>query len=328
VVSSPKPPDPEKTAAAQAGLNRDTAITQAQLNQVNQITPDGNLTYAQTGTSRFKDSKGNWVETPTYTATTTLSPQQQAIKTQTDAASLNLGTLANQQSAAIKDQLSKPFQFTNDDASNWAYDLASQRILPQQEKNAAALRSQLIASGVRPGTAAYDSEMARLTNANTDQLNQLALTGRQQAYQEQLSQYNNPINTISALMSGSQVQNPNFVNTPQSQVGGVDYTGLVNSNYQAKVQSQNAMLGGLFGLGAGIVKAIPWSDRRLKKDIIEIGEKNGLPWYGFRYIWDDAISPLRYGFMADDVMEVMPQAVEKDPSGFYKVDYDMAMGDV
>jgi hypothetical protein len=323
LVSSPKPPDPAKTAAAQTGMNRDTALTEAQLAMVNQITPDGSLTYNQTGTNSFIDSKGNVVKTPSYTATTSLSPQQQAIKAQTDAASLNLGTLANQQSAAIKDQLSKPFQFTNDDASNWSYDLASQRILPQQQKNQQALESQLISSGIRRGTAAWDSEMGRLTNANSDQLNQLALTGRSQAYQEALTNYNNPLNSISALMSGSQIQNPSFVNTPAPNVAGVDYTGLVNSNYQAKVQSQNSMLGGLFGLGAAGIKA--FSDIRLKKDILPMGSKFGLPWYGFRYIWEDKSSPLNYGVMAQDLLALKPEAVSVDESGYYKVDYSLIL---
>jgi hypothetical protein len=72
-------------------MNRDTALTTQAINMVNQVTPDGNLTYNQNGQSSFVDSKGNTVYTPTYTATTTLSPQQKAIKEQTDAASLNLG---------------------------------------------------------------------------------------------------------------------------------------------------------------------------------------------------------------------------------------------
>lgn len=323
--SAPKAPDPEKTAAAQAGLNRDTAITQQQLNMVNQVGPDGSLTYNQTGTGTFVDSKGNIVKTPTYTATTTLSPQQQLIKNQTDAASLNLATLANNQSKAIGDQLSKPFEFNNSDAEQWAYDLASPRILQQQGKNEATLRSQLIASGIRPGSAQWDSEMSRLTNANTDQLNQLALTGRQQAYQEALTEYNNPLNSISALMSGSQVQNPQFVNTPTSQVGGVDYSGLVQQNYQNRMNqynSQTGALGGLFSLGA---KAI-FSDRRLKKDIIPMGEKNGLPWYGFRYVWESSISPLRQGLMAQDMLKLLPEAVVMDESGYMAVDYDLALG--
>jgi len=303
-------------------MNRDTALTQQQINMVNQVTPDGNLTYNKTGESSFVDSSGRTVATPNYTAVTELSPQQQAIKAQTDAASLNLGTLANKQSAAIGQQLDKPFTYDNKDAENWAYDLASQRILPQQQKNQEALRTQLVASGLRPGTAAYTSEMERLSNANTDQLNQLALTGRQQGFQEAFTQYNNPINTISALMSGSQVANPQFTQTPQSNVAGVDYTGLVNSNYQSQVSAQNAKMGGLFGLGAGLVKAIPWSDVRLKRDIVRIGERKGLPWYSFRYLWSDAPQE---GFMAQDAIKVIPEAVHLDPSGFYKVDYDMIL---
>lgn len=184
------------------------------------------------------------------------------------------------------------------------------------------IRSQLIASGIRPGSAQWDSEMSRLTNANTDQLNQLALTGRQQAYQEALTEYNNPLNSISALMSGSQVQSPQFVNTPTAQVGGVDYTGLVNNNYQAKVQNYQAGMGGLFGLGAAAVKAIPWCDRRLKKDIVRLGEKKGLPWYAFRYVWEDRISPLSYGFMADEAVSAYPQHVHRDLSGYDKVDVE------
>lgn len=323
MVSTPKAPDPKETAQAQAGMNRDTALTQAMLNMTNQITPYGNLSYSQTGTSKFKDSNGKWVETPTYTATQTLTPEQQAILKETNAASLNLGQLANQQSAAIKDQLAKPFEFNNQDAADWSYDLASSRILPQQQKNQQQLESQLISSGIRRGTAAWDSEMSRLTNANTDQLNQLALTGRQQAYQEALTNYNNPLNSISALMGGSQIQNPNFVNTPQSQVGGVDYTGLVNSNYQSQVASSNAAMGGLFGLGAAGLKL--FSDIRLKKDILPMGSKFGLPWYGFRYIWEDNSSPLNYGVMAQDLLDLKPEAVSVDESGYYKVDYSLIL---
>lgn len=320
MVSTPKPESAASQAAAQTGLNRDTALTQQQINMVNQVTPDGNLTYNQTGTSSFVDSNGRTVQTPTYTATTSLSPQQQAIKAQTDAASLNLGTLANQQSAAIGEQLSKPFSYDNKDAENWAYDLASQRILPQQQKNQDALRTQLVASGLRPGTAAYTSEMERLTNANTDQLNQLALTGRQQGYQEALGTYNNPINTISALMSGSQVNNPQFAQTPQAQVAGADYIGASNNNYQAQVSAQNAKMGGLFGLLGGGLKL--FSDIRLKRDIIRIGERKGLPWYSFRYIWSDVMEE---GFMAHDVEAVMPDAVSEHESGFKQVDYDMIL---
>lgn len=46
---APAAPDPAKTAAAQTATNKETAYWNAVLNNVNQITPYGNLTYAQTG---------------------------------------------------------------------------------------------------------------------------------------------------------------------------------------------------------------------------------------------------------------------------------------
>jgi len=320
LVSTPKPESAASQAAAQSGLNRDTALTQQQINQVNQITPDGSLTYNQTGTSSFVDSNGRTVTTPTYTATTSLSPGQQAIKDQSDKASLGLGTLANQQIASLQDTLSKPFAFDNNDASNWSYDLASQRILPQQQQNQEALRAQLTAQGIRPGTAAYNSEMQRLTNANTDQLNQLALNGRGQAFQEALTQYNNPVNTISALTSGAQVQNPNFVSTPQAQVAGADYIGASNNNYQAQAKTAAAANGGLFGLfssGIGLL-----SDIRAKENISPVGVlDNGFTVYQYRYTGHPEY---HIGLMAQEVELSKPEAVYTGEDGLKRVRYDIA----
>lgn len=322
--SAPKAPDPAATAAAQGQWNSFTAQQQQAMNMTGQNSPWGSLSYDQTGTQTIIDPNGKPVEVPRYTANTTLSQGQQAIFEQTQQADLNLATTAAEQSGKIGDMLDDPFKFDNSDAEQWAYDLASPRILQQQGKNESALRTQLISSGIRPGTAAWDSEMSRLTNANTDQLNQLALTGRGQAFSEALAQRNQPLNEIIGLTSGTQIQNPNstFAQTPQSQVAGVDYTGLVNQKYQSQVQNYQAGMGGLFGLGAGLLKALPFSDRRLKKDIVQLGEKKGIPWYGFRYIWETSSSPLRHGFMAQDVIGVAPQHVYEDPSGFYRIDQE------
>jgi hypothetical protein len=324
MVSTPKPPDPVATAQAQAGLNRDTAITQQQLNMVNQVGPDGSLTYNQTGTAKFKDSKGNWVETPTYTATTALSDAQKAIKAQTDSASLNLGTLANQQSSFLKDYLAKPFEFNNQDAENWAYDLGAKRLDPRLAKEQESLRTQLIAQGIRPGTAAYESQMGQFTQGKNDAYNQLMLTGRQQAYNEALSSRNQPINEISALMSGSQVSQPQFQSTPQTGVGGVDYTGLVNQNYQGQLAKANAGMGGLFGLASAGIGLL--SDRRAKTDIRRVGAlHNGLVVYSYRYKGE---AETQIGLMADEVERMHPEAVTRGPDGLQRVRYDLAVESV
>lgn len=228
-------------------MNRDTAITQAQLNHTNQVTPYGNLTYDQTGTSEFTDSQGKVVKTPNYTATTTLSPQQQAILDQTQGANLNLGTIANERSGFLKDYLAQPFD-VNAETENKINELGSARLDPRFAKQMDQQRTQLISSGIRPGTAAYTSAMNDFENTRNDAYNQLALNGRQQAFTEASYERAQPLNEISSLLSGSQVTQPTFQNTPQSSVGGVDYTGLVNNKYQADSQASQAKMGGLFGL--------------------------------------------------------------------------------
>lgn len=107
---APAAPDPKTTAAAQTSTNIGTAIANGFLGNVNQVTPDGTLTYAQTGTNHWRDPmSGAWYELPQITATQTLSAAQQAIKDQQDSAEKNLATLANSQSGRLNDVLGKPF---------------------------------------------------------------------------------------------------------------------------------------------------------------------------------------------------------------------------
>ncbi len=109
---APKPPDPRATAAAQTATIG-TAIANGTLGNVNQVTPDGSLTYSQTGSTKWKDpSSGAFYDIPTWTATQTLSPAQQAIKDQTDAAEKNMATLANSQSARLNDLLGRPLDLS------------------------------------------------------------------------------------------------------------------------------------------------------------------------------------------------------------------------
>ena len=69
--SPPPPPDYAAAANATAQGNKEAVLTQTAANRVNQITPQGNLTYNITG----QDPYGN----PTWTATQTYSPEQQSL---------------------------------------------------------------------------------------------------------------------------------------------------------------------------------------------------------------------------------------------------------
>ena len=312
---APAAPDPYKTAAAQGGMNMDTAITQQFLNSGTQVNPWGTVATDVTGNNTFVDSQGKTITVPKFTQTTTLSPEQQAIFNQSQAAEGNLAGIANEQSAFLKDYLNKPFEFNNSDAEKWAFDLASPRIRQNQMQAEDNLRSTLANKGIREGSAAWNAEMSRMTNANTDQMNQLALTGRGQAFSEAMATRNQPINEITALLAGSQVSNPAQMSgaMPQAGVAGVDYTGLVNQKYQADMANYQNKMGGLFGLasaGSGL-----FSDRRLKTDIRRVGHTDeGTPIFVYRYLGE---GPFHMGVMAQDV----PDAAFMTDSGFLAVDY-------
>lgn len=323
--NTPTPPDPGQTASAQGQWNSFTAQQQQAMNMVGQNSPYGSLSYNQTGSTTMKDPNGNDISVPQFTANTTLSPSQQAIFDKTQSAQSNLAGLAENQSGMLKDYLSKPFEFDNQDAADWAFDMGKGRILPQQKQDTEALQRQLLQRGLRPGTDQYAAEMTRLQAGQGDQLNQLALQGRSQAFNEAAYTRSAPINEITSLLSGSQVTQPGstFASTPQTQVGGVDYSGLVNSNYAQQTAANNAQMGGMFGLGgtlaAGAMKyGLPLlSDRRAKEDIRRVGETDsGIPIYTYRYKGSDVS---HMGVLADEVDDEMKVMGD---DGLFRVYYD------
>lgn len=321
---APKAPDPMQVAAAQGGMNRDTAVSQQLLNMVGQNNPWGSTSYEQSGMTSYTDSQGKQVSIPTFTQNTTFSPEQQAIFDSSQAAQGNLANIAMEQSSRVSNTLSDPFKFGNQDAADWAYDLASSRILPQQQQAQSSLDAQLVNRGIRPGTEAYNREMTRMQQGNTDQMNQLMLQGRGQAFAENLATRNQPMNELSALLSGSQVSNPAQMSgpTPQAQVGGVDYQGAVQNKYNADMQNYQAKMGGLFGLAGTLGSAAIMSDMRLKTEINRVGElDNGLPVYSYRY---KSGGPIHIGVMAQDVEKVNPDAVQ-EVDGFKAVNYAKAV---
>lgn len=145
---------------------------------------------------------------------------------------------------------------------------------------------------------------------------------RQQALQERYAQRNQPLNEISALMSGSQVQNPNFMNISGPQMANTDYAGIVNSGYQNQMAQWGAnqqMLGGIMGAGANLLML---SDRRAKEDVKKVGKlDNGQPVFSYRY---KGGGPIQLGLMAQNVKRSNPDAVETLPGGLMAVDYGKA----
>ena len=91
----------------------------------------------------------------------------------------------------------------------------------------------------------------------------LGNTAQQQAFNQQMTQYNMPLNTLSALRSGSQVQNPSFVNSAQqATTAGADILGASQmqhnasmANFNAGQAAQGSLNSGLMGLAGTAMMA-------------------------------------------------------------------------
>lgn len=320
-MKAPKAPNPLATAAAQGAANRDTAITQQLLNMTNQITPDGNLTYNQSGEAEITGADGQKYKVPTFTATTSLSPIQQQIYNQNNQADLAMNNIALGQIDRIGSHLSTPFSYDSNAHTAWAGDLYGKLNNDTNAANRSALEQRLANQGVQVGSAAYDDAMRNLDFSQQKARNDFLLGSFDQGLNTALTNRNQPINEISALTTGSQVNQPTFVNTPNTGVNGTDVAGLINANYQAKNQNYQSMLGGISGLAGSVLGGWAMSDKRLKTDIKKIGETKikGVNAYSFRYKG----SPLMHlGAMAQEVEKKVPDAVATTPSGYKAVNYD------
>ncbi len=446
---APTPPDPMRTAAAQTGTNVSTAVANSYLNNVNQVTPDGSLTYNATGSHSWTDpSTGTTYQIPTFTSTQSLSAAGQQLKGTQDQTKQGLADMALAQTGRVSNLLSTPFdpganaptagsaagimgipgaatsydaggeiqrEFGDAGKIQGADDFSADRqrvedslmarMNPQLQRERANVEQRLADQGIRYGSQAYtsamddynrqatdtrfgaisqagqeqqrmvgmsqaaqqqqyDQLMGRGSFANSAQAQQNAQnagaagfnnaglaqqlaqqqagfnasnSARNQYMQEQYQQRNQPLNEISALMSGSQVQQPNWLNSPTSQIPTTDFAGITNQNfaqqqqnYQTAQSAWNATMGGLMGLGAGIIK----SDERSKQNIVPMGsvfaagqdgERKRLPVYEWEYKPGEGEPGRHVGPMAQGVEKVDKRAV-KTIDGTKHIDARMVMG--
>lgn len=255
----------------------------------------------------------------------------------------SLGGFANQ--AALQ-------QFGAGQAANQAYNQAVQQNMAMgmsaaQAQNAAAqqlysqqmgiqgLYNAAIGQNQQTALAQMQAQNAAQNQAYNQALQaaQFGNTAQQQALQQQLGLYNQPLNQISALMSGSQLQMPQFQGYQGANVGAspVFQAGQLQNQYAIDVYNQqqaarNQQMGGLFGLTAAVapyaIEAAPafmaaFSDRRLKSNIVKIADDPR----GFGIYEYDIFGRRERGVMAQEIEKIIPSAVIEHPSGFKMVNY-------
>lgn len=280
-------------------------------------------------------------DTPTITQT--LNPAQQGLLDSQN--KISQGLLDTGQTALGRAQagLSQPFDLSGvNDIYNKAYAAQTARLDPQWQQAQAQQETQLRGQGLVPGGEAYDNAMRVFNNGKNDAYQQAtnsAISTMPQTYQLAQSAYDEPLNEVNALRTGSQVQNPTFSQynpttvTPTNTLGAqqLSYNGGLNA-YNAQVGQANSFNSGLMSAAGTVAGATAsqWgplliaamSDRRLKSDIRRVGtHKLGIGIYDYVIFG----KPTR-GVMADEVREVMPEAVLRHPSGYDMVRYDLIGG--
>lgn len=272
---APAAPDPVATAQAQTAMNKETAIANARLNNVNQVTPYGQLNYTET-----MGADG----TPTFTSTTTLSPEQQAMLDSENRSNQALLNLGEAQLGRIEQSAATPFSYDGlpqtygegdtENARLMAENAIMSRMEPQFQRDEESMRTRLINQGIGQGSEAYTREMERFNQTKNDARQQAILNSqsygralldeslarRNQGIQEYTTQRNAPLNEYSAFTSGTQIQNPQFQNIGYQGAGEVDYANLVNqkyqgelNNYNQRVAGKNSLISGIAGIGGSFL---------------------------------------------------------------------------
>lgn len=213
---------------------------------VNQFNPYGGLNYQQTGIDQYGH--------PTYSATTSFSPQQQALYSALTGTQAQAGNLAEnligQNYGSPNNILGNANSLTNSLVGSY---LASQQ--PQQINQLSWADNQLRNQGILPGTPAYDNAMRPVVQGQNLADLQAAAQFQPQAYQEAVTQYQLPFQTAEQLAAFGSPTTPNagFVNAPGLNIQPANYQGAVASadqmaaqDYAAQVQQQSSMLNSIF----------------------------------------------------------------------------------
>jgi hypothetical protein len=285
----PPAPDYAGAAVAQGASNLESARATAKLSNPNTYTPYGTQLVSYDG------------DVPTIRQTLTPQAQQTLEAEQRVQTSLaNLGEKGTQMASTVLDKpfaFGGPAVQTGLDTSNIArmpvnagttgQEAIMSRLEPSLARARTTTETNLVNQGLRPGTEAYDNAIRSLGEQETDQRTQAVLQGinldtaanaqgynqalqggqfantaQQQALAQAIQSRQMPLNEITALMSGSQIQNPQFQAYQGANVAAAptfaatQAQGAFDANsYNQQVAAQNANTAGLYSLGGSAMRA-------------------------------------------------------------------------
>ena len=194
------------------------------------------------------------------------------------------------------------------------YKQATRQLLPQFQQDQDRLHEQLVNRGITAGSSLYNDQMGKLRDS---QQGTLADISNQAVYQgqdylsSQIGNIGSLANQYDALKVGS-----------LGGQTGANFSDPYNTQQQIKAQNNSAKWGAIGNLAGAAIGAFAASDARLKENIEPVGKlDNGLTVYLFNFKGD---KKKQIGLIAQEVAEVIPDAVIEGEDGYLRVDYEKA----
>lgn len=309
MVSSPSPPDPYATAAAQNQQNQQASQYSTVAQNANEVNPYGSVSYKAIEQVPVYGANGQITSyAPRYERTTALSPDQQKLLGLETQSKYNMGTTAVEQSANLRDHLANN-KIDPNQWQAWQTDLKKQDLrqddgptdraniektmMESYDRNTKAANesedAQLAARGLSPGSQGYGSVQQQRGDNRAEQSRQAYLASgdearrAQAAYndvgtqrysmdkdlaayynnlrggqmQEAVAMRNQPINEITAMMSGSQATVPQFQPFAGSPVNPSNIGQYISDNYKAESSAAAQTNAGIFSMIGGLAKMVP-----------------------------------------------------------------------
>lgn len=293
--SPPPAPDYAGAAVAQGQANLTAGQQTASLSNPNVTTPYGSQTVNYTPTGPNGDYQPNITQSLNPQSQQTLDAQQRVQTALAGLGEQGVGQAQHVLGTAFNPDL--PDLQTGVDTSGIArmpvnagqtgQSAILARLQPQIQQNQQATQQRLANQGIPVGSEAWQNEMRQQSNQQNDLYSQAALQGigldtqaNQQGYNQALQSaqfgnqaigqslaqklglYNQPLNQITALMSGSQIQTPQFQNYQGSNIQAAPIANATAQQgqyaqglYGQQMGAYNALIGGLANLGGAALMA-------------------------------------------------------------------------
>lgn len=247
--------NPNTTAANQQALNTQAGIDSQAGSMVNQVGPQGSLTYSQTGTS--PDG------TPLYTATTKLSDANQQLLNVLQGTQATAGQQGQALISGANYGASSPSDVIGDSTSGLTQAAMQKQVAylnPFFTQQTDQLDTKLKNQGFAPGQPGYDNAMNALKQSQGQTVTGFESTMEPQMYAQAYQNYMTPATLGGTLAGLGAPTNPTFQTTPSLTVQPANLIGATanadSANmaaYTAQNNQNNAMMSGLFGIPTSVL---------------------------------------------------------------------------